>query len=127
MAFTLGFTRLICLRWACITSREESFFWRIRSAISRAGMKQISKSEAGATEESSRALAEDRSDSLEPGLVEAERCGLMAAETAAVVPSLRAARRVILSVIPDLVACNRNLRPSRNINVDSVWLLRRIL
>jgi len=69
-------------------------------------MKQISKSEAGATEEFMRAPPEDRSDSLEPGLVEGERCGLMAAETAALVPSLRAARRVILSVILDLVACN---------------------
>jgi len=69
-------------------------------------MKQISESPAGVTDESTRALADDRSESLGPGLVEAERRELMAAETAAVVPSLRALRRVILSVMPDLVVCN---------------------
>ena len=72
-------------------------------------MKQISESEAGGTEESVRAGFDDRPDSVALTLCEGERCGLMAAETAAVVPSLRALRRVILPVMNEAYSSESNL------------------
>src|ERR1700730_8705080 len=42
MAFTLGLTRSISRKWASITSRADSFFWRIILAISVAFSEQIS-------------------------------------------------------------------------------------
>ena len=62
-------------------------------------MKQISESEAGGTGESARASVDDRLDSTGLRLDDGERCGPIAAETATVVPSFRALRRVILPVI----------------------------
>ena len=72
-------------------------------------MKQISESEAGATGESTKVFADDRLDSLGLGLDGDERCGLMAAETAAVVPSFRALRRVILPVMNEAYSAVSNL------------------
>ena len=72
-------------------------------------MKQISESEAGGTEESTRAEFDERCDSVGFALLVGERCVLMAAETAAVVPILRALRRVILPVMNEAYSSEFNL------------------
>jgi hypothetical protein len=76
-------------------SREESFFWRSKSTISTARKKQISELDGRDGQvELGFALGEgDKS----PG--EALKNGVTAAETAALVPSLRASRRDILLVM----------------------------
>jgi hypothetical protein len=72
-------------------------------------MKQISESETGATRESKRVFTDDGFDSLAREALVEERRGLIAAETAAVVPSLRALRRVILPVMQEAYSANSNL------------------
>src|ERR1700733_3024085 len=80
IAFTFAFTRWICCRCACITSRDESFLVRIASTISTARMKQISFPGLGVAVFGSVAVA----------------VGPRAPEKAVPVPSLRASRRVML-------------------------------
>jgi hypothetical protein len=72
-------------------------------------MKQISESAAGGTEESARAESDDRSNPVGLTSLEVERWVLMAAENAAVVPSLRALRRVNLPVMNEVYSSESNL------------------
>src|SRR5882724_10883330 len=85
-------------------------------------MKQISESEARGTGKSARAGFDDRSASLKLTSLEGERCGLMAAETAAVVPSLRALRRVILPVMNEAYSSESNLPTIILWRVQGHWL-----
>src|SRR5262249_27043111 len=109
MALTFGLTRLICFKWACITSRAESFLLRIMSKISTALMKQISSdksrgpfgdpgAESGIVSDPNcpacAGCAGSRSDGLDSA--RAPDNGAAAAENATVVPSLSASRRVIV-------------------------------
>jgi len=49
IALTWSFTRWICFKCACITSRAEILFARIALMMSTAHMKQISSEELGVT------------------------------------------------------------------------------
>src|SRR6266436_6397808 len=97
IALTLEFTRPICFKCACITSRAESFFSRIALAISTARRKQISSDGPGVFTALEFAWAE---------LV--EKSGVIAADTAALVPNFNASRRLILLFISFLAALPRN-------------------
>src|SRR6266404_1062010 len=93
IAFTLELTRPICFKCAAITSRADNFFSRINLAISTARIKQMSVDESGV-------LAND-GDVVEVGPASidlADSSGVMAAETAALVPNFNASRRLILFI-----------------------------
>src|ERR1700674_135192 len=102
MALTLGFTRWICFRFACMTSRADSFLLRINSRMSTARMKQISEDElGGATLEG--AASADPEGAQSESVFSESKSGVTAADTAAFVPSLSASRRVILFAIKCLM------------------------
>src|SRR6266478_5355790 len=93
IAFTLGFTRPICFKCACMTSRADNFFSRINLAISTARIKQISAEDSEVFAEVGN-VAEVALASM--GL--ADSSGVMAADTAALVPNFNASRRLILLI-----------------------------
>src|SRR5258708_1972545 len=95
----MGFTRWICFKCASITSRAESFFCRMKSAIWRADRKQISESAVAAGAASAAVPVRESSGLRESGCVVTGTCGAIAALKAAVVPILRALRRVIFSIM----------------------------
>src|SRR5712671_6541696 len=94
IAFTLEFTRPICFKCACITSRADNFFSRINFAISTARIKQISAEDASGVFAEVGNVAEVALASM--GL--ADSSGVMAADTAALVPNFNASRRLILFI-----------------------------
>src|SRR5258706_6954326 len=104
IALTLEFTRPICFRCACITSRAESFFSRINLAMSTARMKQISGEESDAF--AGVGIVEDVGPpSTEVAFTEVGSTdlpasnGVMAVDTATFVPNFNASRRLILLFI----------------------------
>jgi hypothetical protein len=90
--------RPICFKCAAITSRADNFFSRINLAISTARIKQMSVDESevfpavGDVVELRPASTELASADL------AESSGVIAADTAALVPNFNASRRLIVFI-----------------------------
>src|SRR6266404_1161557 len=98
IAFTLEFTRPICFKCACMISRAESFFSRINLAISTARIKQMSFDESEAFARAGN-FVEFRPASTElASAALAESSGVIAADTAALVPNFNASRRLIVFI-----------------------------